>query len=70
MLHDLFIDNLIHDLKTLDGLLLCDANICLLQGDRAETTEKRNVVIRDEYAKSANKKTCNCNGKCTSPNKA
>lgn len=48
MLHDLFIDNLIHDLKTLDCLLLCDANISLLQGDRAETTEKRNVVIRDE----------------------
>lgn len=40
MLHYLFIDNLIHDLETLDGLLLCDANIRLLQGHRAETTEK------------------------------
>lgn len=54
MLHYLFIDNLIHDLETLDGLLLCDANICLLQGHRAETTEKNNAIIRDEYAKSAN----------------
>ena len=47
MLHYLFIDNLIHDLETLDGLLLCDANISLLQGDRTETAENKSVVIRD-----------------------
>ncbi len=66
MLHYLFIDNLIHDLETLDGLLLCDANIRLLQGHRAETTEKKKAVIRDDYAKSAN--TCSCYGKCPPPN--
>lgn len=40
MLHDFFINNLVHDLETLDGFLLCDANISLLQGHRAETTNK------------------------------
>lgn len=40
MLHYLFIDNLIHDLETLDGLLLCDANISLLQWHRSETREE------------------------------
>ena len=40
MLHDLFIYNLIHDLKTFDGLLLCDADISLLQRYRAETMDK------------------------------
>lgn len=57
MLHDLFIHNLIHDLETLDGLLLCDADISLLQGHRAKTKEKKKSVIRDEDAKSANEKT-------------
>lgn len=56
MLHYLFIDDLIHDLETLDGLFLCDADISLLQRNRAETTQEKNVVIRDEYSTSANKK--------------
>lgn len=37
MLHYLLIDNLIHDLKALDGLFLCDADISLLQGHGPET---------------------------------
>lgn len=41
MLHYLFIDDLIHDLEALDGLLLCDTNICLLEGHRTETAEKK-----------------------------
>lgn len=48
MLHYLFIDNLIHDLETLDGLLLCDTNISLLQGHRTETTEKSGTVISNK----------------------
>lgn len=43
MFHDLFIDYLIHDLKTLDGFLFCDTNISLLQGDRAEAKEEKNT---------------------------
>lgn len=45
MLHDLFIHNLIHDLETFDGFLLCDANISLLQRHRAETIEKQKIKI-------------------------
>lgn len=41
MLHNLLIDDLIHDLEALDGLLLCDTNIGLLQGHRAETTGEK-----------------------------
>lgn len=37
MLHDLLIDDLIHDLEALDGLLLRDTNVGLLQGHGAET---------------------------------
>lgn len=48
MLHNLFIDNLIHDLETLDGLLLCDTNISLLQGHGTETTEKSRTVISNK----------------------
>lgn len=46
MLHYLFIDYLIHDLEALDGLLLCDTNISLLQGHRAETTEKKKINMQ------------------------
>lgn len=52
MLHYLFIDNFIHNLETLDGLLLCDTNVSLLQGHRAETAKKNIAVIRDDYAKT------------------
>lgn len=46
MLHDLFIDDFIHDLETFNGFLLCDANIGLLQRDWAETTGgKQNVRV-------------------------
>lgn len=48
MLHYLFIDNLIHDLETLDGLLLCDTNVSLLQGHGTETTEKSGTVISNK----------------------
>lgn len=48
MLHNLFIDNLIHDLETLDGLLLCDTNISLLQGHGTETTEKSRTAISNK----------------------
>lgn len=44
MLHDLFIDDLIHDLETLDGLLLCDTNVRLLQGHRPETRKKDQTI--------------------------
>lgn len=54
MLHYLFIHNLIHDLEAFDGLLLCDADISLLQGHRAETAEQTNVVMNKQ----------NNNGKC------
>lgn len=37
MLHYLLIDDLIHDLKALNGLFLCDADISLLQGNGPET---------------------------------
>lgn len=40
MLHNFFVDNLIHDLETLDSFLLCDANVGLFQGNRTETEEK------------------------------
>lgn len=40
MLHDLFIDDLIHDLETFDGFLLGDTNVGLLQGHRAKTRKK------------------------------
>lgn len=46
MLHYLLIHNLIHDLETFDGLLLCDADVGLLQRHRAETAEETNAVIR------------------------
>ena len=36
VLHDLLVDDLIHDLEALDGLLLCDAHVGLLQGHGAE----------------------------------
>ena len=36
VLHDLLIDDLIHDLEALDGLLLRDAHVGLLQGHGAE----------------------------------
>lgn len=41
MLHYLLIDDLIHDLKALDGLLLRDADVSLLQGHRAETAQTK-----------------------------
>lgn len=44
MFHDLFIHNLIHDLETLDGLLLCNANIRLLQRHRTETRKETRTV--------------------------
>lgn len=48
MLHYFFVDNLIHDLESLDGLLLCDANISLLQGHGAETEGRRYPVIKKD----------------------
>lgn len=56
VLHDLFIDNLIHDLEAFDGLLLCDAHIGLLQGHWTETAEEEKIVIRVELTR-LNKKT-------------
>ncbi len=44
MLHYLLIHNLIHNLETLDGFLLCDTHISLLQGYRAETTQEKNYL--------------------------
>lgn len=41
MLHYLLIDNLIHDLKALDGLFLCDAHVSLLQGHGPETARTK-----------------------------
>lgn len=47
MVHDLFVDNLVHELKPFDGLLLCDANVLLLQGHRPETVvEKEESILR------------------------
>lgn len=55
MLHYLFIDNLIHDLETLDGLLLCDSDISLLQGHGTETTERNSTAITRDDSKTENK---------------
>jgi len=40
VLHDLLVDDLIHDLEAFDGLLLRDAHVGLLQGHGPETTNK------------------------------
>lgn len=44
MFHYFLINNLIHDLETLDRLLLCDTHISLLQRDGAETTTGKNAT--------------------------
>lgn len=45
MLHNFLIDDLIHNLETLNGLLLCDSYISLFQRDRAETTQRKTCNI-------------------------
>lgn len=49
VLHNLLIDDLIHDLEALDGFLLCDTNIGLLQGHRAETTGGKRRRKKKKY---------------------
>lgn len=49
MLHYFFINNLIHDLETLDCLLLSDTHISLLQRDRAEAMNKKNATLKAIY---------------------
>lgn len=44
MFHYFLINNLIHDLEALDGLLLGDTHISLLQRDGAETTTGGNAT--------------------------
>lgn len=46
VLHDFFINNLVHDLEAFDGLLLCDANISLLQRHRTETANENKTSVR------------------------
>lgn len=43
VLHDLFVNDFIHDLEALDGLLLRDADVGLLQRHGAEATTKTNT---------------------------
>lgn len=45
MLHNFLIDDLIHNLETLNGLLLCDSYISLFQRHRAETTQRKTCNI-------------------------
>lgn len=44
MFHYFLINNLIHDLETLDSLLLGDTHIGLLQRDGAETATGKNAT--------------------------
>lgn len=46
MLHNLLINNLIHDLETFDRLLFCDSNIRLLQRYWAETEKAARIIIK------------------------
>ena len=58
MLHYLFIHNLIHDLETLYGLLLCDADIRLLQGNRAETIGRKKRIYQQRKLGSIIESDC------------
>lgn len=49
MLHYFFINNLIHDLETLDCLLLGDTHIGLLQRDRAEAVNEKKATLKVMY---------------------
>ena len=45
MLQHLLVDNLVHDLEPLDGLLLCDTDKLLLQGHGPETVVKEEETL-------------------------
>lgn len=49
MLHDFLIHNLIHDLEALDGLLLGDAHVRLLEGHRSEAARRAGVKRQAEH---------------------
>lgn len=56
MFHDFLIDYFIHDLETLDSLLLCDAHICLFQRHWAEARSSTVIQMRFPAENTVGKK--------------